>query len=170
MVRKTKATPNAAKMYRHFAAVTVVITIAVALMADSDSRREVVAAVEEHQSGAELQQQSDAIVASGSLIDNSHSGDIVGVFGDDSWVGHSGGRNSSIINPGSQAEKDMPWVRLGMSQSDFEMLPPEQRKRLLARLQSSQPDQATIAHISEQSLRRSGRTAPSSDAPGSSRP
>ena len=64
----------------------------------------------------------------------------------------------------------MPWERLGMSQTDFEMLPPEQRERLVAQLQSSQPDQATVANISEQSLRRSGRTAPSSDAPGSSRP
>ena len=165
MVRKAKTKRNASKMYRHFAVVTVAITVAVALMADSESRSEIVTAVEDHHEQIELQKQSDAIVASGSLIDNSNSGGTVGSFGDDSWVGTPGSGASSSIHPASQQTKGPPWVRLGISQADFEMLSAEERERLLAELEVSQPDEATMARISEQSMRRAGRTEPSADAP-----
>ncbi|WP_379547024.1 hypothetical protein ACFCW2_13170 [Qipengyuania sp. DSG2-2] len=170
MVRKAKNAPNPAKMYRHFAVVTVIITAAVALMADSDSRREVVVAVEEHQDRAELQAKSDAMFQSGSLIDNSNSRNVAGEFGDDSWVGYAGSGTSSSRPPSSNATQSPPWVRLGMSQEQYEMLPPEERERLLAQLGPETMDQATMARISEQSMRRAGRTTPSADAPGASNP
>ena len=165
MARKAKTAPNNAKMYRHFAAVTILLTAAVAVMADGNSRRTVEDAVDQHQKEQALQEANAEMFGTGRLIDNSKSDQVQGEFGDDSWVGGiEAGYDSSTYS--SEAAPDLPpWVRLGLSREAYEQLPEEEQARLLAQLTRSQPDPQTMNRIAARSLERSGRSEPSDDAP-----
>ena len=162
MVRKKKSAPNTVRIYRHFAVVTVLVTAAVALMAGGDSRQQAIETVEKEQQRAQTRAKENAMFQSGALVDNSNSREIQGEFGDDGWTGFAGPTTSVPASSGSIAANDPPWVRLGMTQQDWAALSREQQDRLLASLP---PDAATLARISEESLRRAGFEGDGSDAP-----
>lgn len=170
MVKRAKKAHSAAKMYRHFAVVTVIITAAVAIMADPGSGENVDEAIETAQDYSQQQKQqfteaSTEKFGTGALIDNSDSREIEGEFGSDSWVGYAGAGRSSSRPRRQTVASETPWVLLGMTRAEFEALSPEKQDELLANLQADTLDNATMARISGQSMRRAGRSEPSDDAP-----
>lgn len=170
MVKKARKAQNAARMYRHFAVVTVIITAAVAIMADPGSGENVDEAFKSVEVYSQKQQQkftkaSTEKFGTGALIDNSDSREIEGEFGSDSWVGYAGAGRSSSRPQRQTLASETPWVLLGMTKAEFEALSPEERAKLLASLEAITPDNAAMARISDQSMRRAGRSEPSADAP-----
>ncbi len=157
-------------MYRHFAVVTVIITAAVAIMADPGSSENVDEAIETVEDYSQQQKQeftraSTEKFGTGALIDNSNSREIEGEFGSDSWVGYAGSGRSSSRPSRQTVVSDTPWILLGMTRAEFEALSPEEQEELLANLPADTLDSATMARISGQSMRRAGRSEPSEDAP-----
>lgn len=170
MVRKANNPPSMAKMYRHFAVITVLLTVAVAIMADSGNSRHVDDAVEtvETFSAQKRQQHSKTnkrAFGTGQLVDASRSGIVEGEFAPDSWVGTAGSGASSYRPPARRASTEEPRILLGLTREEFEALSPEEQAEMLETLQDRAMDDATMARISRQSMRRAGRTEPSQDAP-----
>lgn len=170
MVKRSRKKPEPAKLYRHFAVITLAVTAAVAFMVDPASERKLEKAVttaeaKSDQASREFKRASREQFGTGQLVDASESREVEGEFGSDSWVGFAGNGVSSSRPAYRYAPGAEPWVLLGMTREEFEALSRDEQAELLETLPGYGIDGATMARISRESMERAGRTEPSDDAP-----
>lgn len=149
-----------AKMYKHFAIVTVALTGGMALLADGEKREAVAQSVEEIKTyepeKVELVIKNDQVKRGGGNLSGFYGsgGDNVGGSGDSSYIPAAlgGMPGSSNIDTQSLAE-------LGLSLADFRALDPDEQAEVRAQLGNGQSEadrQKAIRQASAASLARSG--------------
>ena len=154
---QTPAIP--AKMYRHFAVLTLLLTASVAFFADGESREVVAAQVAETKQENAVRRQSYARFGAPKL--GAQQPDAVGRFSED-----DGGPDLAfgtpaagvpIVNAASGVmASDDPLVRAGYPRAYLDKLSPEERLKLLESLQASRSQGLSLAAAS---ARRSGARA-----------
>lgn len=172
MVRKAETAPITAKMYRHFAALTLVVTFGMAMFANGESREAVAREVEQ----------------AGKPDAQAHPNDFVrkktapqGGFGTDEWVdaefGQPTDRGGALVGSGvipgevAAAHAGMPagYTAYGVPAEVWESLSDDQKKKLMAARQAAQaaagkPERAKeVDALLAASRARSGTSAATSD-------
>ena len=152
-----------AKMYKHFAIVTVALTGGIALLADGEKREAVAQSVEEIKTyepeKVELVIKNDQVKRGG--------GNLSGFYGSggDNVGGSNSGGDSSYIPaalggmPGSSNIDTQSLAELGLSLADFRALDPDEQAEVRDQLGNGQSEadrQKAIRQASAASLARSG--------------
>ncbi|ANY20558.1 hypothetical protein A6F68_02054 [Tsuneonella dongtanensis] len=166
MVRKATAKPVTAQMYRHFAAVTIVCTLALAMFANGDARDAVAREVAVSQAPAEAH--PTELVRKGDGQGRGFgSEEFDGSYGQPT-DGDFGGANSGIIPPdasGSVIGMPAGFNMYGISNEAWARLSEEQKRKIIADHARSQreaiaPGRATqIESLLDASRARSGEAS-----------
>ena len=160
-----------AKMYRHFAIVTVALTAAIALFADGEKRAAVsdsVVAAQDYVQDVDLEPKL--------VMRNSNAGaaqpGLSGFYGDVGQNIYGTGFASSTTHEQKRFSKlvkgvtDAQLARLGLTREEFMALSDNEKSEILARLNNGESpviSESAVKNSSAASLRRSGRHGPSAD-------
>ncbi|MGB7374697.1 hypothetical protein [Pontixanthobacter sp.] len=173
MASKQKLIVVNAKMYKHFALVTVGLTVVLALMADGESREAVVEQAADIQAYAEKPKDPVMVIANSSVSDSGglggfYSGAAPGSLtpvGGFSTAANSA-RNVPLLRKLVSAVTDVELKHLGITRDRFLTMSENDQEALLARLNggvSPVTSRDTIELVSNSSLARSGGSGPSAD-------
>ena len=169
MVRKASQQAVTAKMYKHFAVVTVLITGAMAFMTDDRAAAELQSAVREEPRGADAKAYGEAKLVRRSGGANELPPIATGWGADNYELGMDGVGGTAV---GSYIPTDMQVAapsedvleRLGITAEQFARLSPEDQRRLLRQAAggsggvSAAQRRAQIERATEASRARSGET------------
>lgn len=143
MARRTRKAAVDAKMYRHFAVVTVCLTAALAIFADGENRKAVAEGIEAHERQTALERAEVAKFGQAKLVDRSgRSSNHAASFdyGGDSDFGApmdsagSAEQDSSYAprrNSTTRVGTGIDYAALGLTQAEFERLDPSEQQALL---------------------------------------
>lgn len=185
MVRKKQQGTITAKMYKHFAVVTLVITGSVALFADGESREAIADEIAQHERDKALQR-ADAErngppklavrkPLNARVYDSyDNYSDTSGAnFGDATdLTGREAEMTGTVIAAYQANNGSMPpWDKLGLTRAQWEALSPQEQSELLQRgdpLGTSAPETRAdmIASITAASAARAGGDGGDGDGPG----
>ena len=155
---QTPAIP--AKMYRHFAVVTLLLTASVAFFADGENREAVAAQVAEKKQETKVRRESYARFGAPKL--GGQQAATVGRFSEDDGgadlaFGTPTAGPSLVGNRGTDAGSDDPLVRAGYPRAYLEGLSPEERHKLLESLLATEGERRSqAAALAAASARRAG--------------
>ena len=167
MARRKQPTLNA-RMYRHFAVATVVITGAIALLADGEKREAIAREVAEIEV-PDVKKSAPALIIRNDRVSEGGGGDMSGFYTDTSSdTASTAGMDSSYIGGSGVLTADnidsqngrMQLSRTGLTLAQFNALSPEQKRVLLAMLNGETDPAADRKRAAEAaavaSLARSG--------------
>lgn len=162
-----------AKMYKHFAIVTVALTLFIALMADGEKRDAIAEQAAEVQAYAEKpKSNTPTLVIKNSSVTNSndlggfYSGGAPGILTPDGGFDSSLGGNPQLLRNLVAAVTDAELARLGISRENFMAMTSKEQEAVLARLNGGKSPVTSlerVEQVSNQSLQRSGRQGRSAD-------
>jgi len=159
------------KIYRHFAVVTLVVTLLVAMFADGENREAMADEIRSREQNAEMKAASAAKYGTAKLIKSSGLERKGGGFGKDSGefgapmdtVGSQADYNPDVFKGGA-APQFVPgaYRQFGISKAEWDPLSEEERAKLIAEMNggglSTDPEirEAQLAKLIAASARRSG--------------
>jgi hypothetical protein len=174
MVRKKQQPGSALRMYRHFAVITVALTMALAMLADGESRAALAEEIAEREQRNMLAHASAEKFGRPKLINKAPAA-TAGSFGSDSGdfgepMDDAGGGNPSGFIPdydpdAGPAYAPAAYGRFGLSEAEWDALSEDHRAELLRQLQAdaalaAAPErQRQIESLAAASRSRSGRSA-----------
>jgi hypothetical protein len=153
-----------AKVYRHFAVVTLLLTLTVAFFADGENREAAAAQLAEKRQETKLRKESYARFGAPKL--GAQQPATVGRFSEDDGgpdlaFGAPTAGSPMVAGHSGVMGSDDPLIRAGYPRAYVERLSPEERRKLLESLQASgmlndETRQARAAALAAASARRSG--------------
>jgi hypothetical protein len=156
-----------ASMYRHFAVVTLLLTLSVAFFADGENREAVAAQASEKRQATKLRRESYARFGAPKL--GAQQAATTGRFSEDDGAADVAfGTPTAAMPlgtaPSSASMSDDPLLRAGYPRAYLDKLSPEERRKLLEGLRASgmlsdDARRAQGAALSAASARRSGSPA-----------
>lgn len=173
MAKQQKLIVVNAKMYKHFALVTVGLTVVIALMADGEKRDAVMEQAADIQAYAEKPKEPVLVIANNSA---SNSGGLGGFYsgaapGSLTPVGGfanttTSSSNVRLLRNLVNSVTDEELKRLGITREQFLAMSENDQEASLTQLNggtSPVTEQSTVQQVSNSSLMRSGGTGPSAD-------
>lgn len=173
MAKQQKLIVVNAKMYKHFALVTVGLTVLLALMADGEKRDSVMEKAAEIQAYAEKPKEPVLVIANSSV---SNSGGLGGFYsgaapGGLTPVGGfanttTGSSNAPLLRKLVSSVTAEELKRLGITREQFLAMSENDQEAMLTRLNggtSPVTKRSTVQQISNSSLMRSGGSGQSAD-------
>ncbi|GAA4643929.1 hypothetical protein GCM10023115_18890 [Pontixanthobacter gangjinensis] len=156
-----------AKMYKHFAIVTVALTGGMALLADGEKREAVAQGVETIATYEPEKTKTDELIINNDRI-NSGSGDLGGFYESGGGGGIGGENIHSGFNPDDLSLADTGFrvdnymlAQLGLTQAQFDALSPAEREAAMVKMNNgvtAAQRQKQIEVAGAASLARSGGT------------
>lgn len=173
MAKQQKLIVVNAKMYKHFALVTVGLTVVLALMADGEKREAVMEQAADIQAYAEKPKEPILVIANNSV---SNSGGLGGFYSGAApgsltpvggfAPGASSSSNAPLLRKLVSAVTDEELKRLGITRDQFLAMSENDQEAMLKRLNGgTSPVTArnTVEQVSNSSLSRSGGSGRSAD-------
>lgn len=168
MARKPSPQAITAKMYRHFAVITVALTLTLALFADGENRQAVAEEVERVERENELARAEAEKLGAPKLFRRAPEQSGGGSFGPDTDASYGapmdngGGNVTRVQRSASMPVTSGELIDLGLSEEELAALTPEQLEELLEQLRasrqaaSSAERESQVARLLDRSRSRSG--------------
>lgn len=168
MARRANPAALNAKMYRHFAVVTVCLTSAIAILADGENREAVADELARREQQAELKRTEAEKFGTPRLVTSSaqrggHAatfdyGGTASTFGAPmDTAGTEGGNGYLPHNSTTRVDTGIDYAALGLTKEEFEQLEPSEREARLREFRQLRSRQARS--LLEGSLARGGGTS-----------
>ena len=154
MVRRARKPAMDARMYRHFAVVTVCLTAALAIFADGESRKAMGDGIAAHERQAALERAEVEKFGQAKLIDRSGAaggpaatfdysgGSAFGAPMDSAGSGDGDFSHTPRRNNATRVGTGIDYAALGLTQAEFEQLGPTEREALLREFRNLRARQA----------------------------
>ena len=157
MVRRKHQPAVTAKMYRHFAVITVLVTGTLAIFADGGNRAAVAEEIREHEQKRELKQASVEKFGKPKLITSSANTGGSFDYSDSGFTGDGGGtfdasaaddstrfdRYRTYRPSGSMSTRAAPieYSAMGVTKEEFEKMSPAEQRALIAKFRAEREEQ-----------------------------